>query len=278
MFGIRPISRASSLLVVGFVSLGFGQLQDRLPVELEGIRITEKLGASVDLGLQFTAENGRQVPLSSFFKSGKPVILDLVYYRCPMLCNLVLNGQVAALRDIPWTPGKEFEVVTISIDPMEDWGLAARKKQFYMEALGKPVHEGWHFLTDHQGNVKKLAEQVGFAYRWDDNTQQFAHAGAIMVLTPDGRMSRYLYGVKYKSRDVRLALSEASEGKLGSFADKVLMFCFHYDPLARSYVPFARNLMKAAGILTILIFGGILMLLWTKDRTRPLPDELVTVK
>jgi protein SCO1 len=253
----------SSTAILGCVSLFAAD--EKLPRALEGVGIEEKLGNRIDLDLQFTAENGYQVPLRQYFAKGKPVVLNLVYYACPMLCNLVLNGQVGALKEIPWTPGNEFEIVTVSIDPMENWGLAVRKKQYYMESYGKDAHQGWHFLTDYNGNVKKLAEQVGFSYRWDDKTQQFAHAAALMILTPDGRVSRYLYGIRYKPRDVRLALTEASEGKLGSIGDKILMFCFHYDPAAGSYVPVARNLMKAGGVLTILIFGGVLLYLFSRE-------------
>jgi protein SCO1/2 len=252
--------------------------EEKLPRELEGIGIEEKLGSSLDLDLQFTGENGYQVPLRSYFAKGKPVVLNLVYYNCPMLCNLVLNGQLAALKEIPWTPGNEFEIVTISIDPMENWDLAVRKKSYYMEAYGRGAQQGWHFLTDYQGNVKKLAEQVGFSYRWDEKTNQFAHAAALMVLTPDGRVSRYLYGIRFNPRHVRLALTEASEGKLGSIGDRILMFCFHYDPVSRSYIPFARNIMRAGGVLTILILGGILLLLFSRDRTRSVPNELVAAK
>jgi protein SCO1/2 len=249
-----------------------------LPRELEGVGIAEKLGGRIDLDLQFTAENGYQVPLRSYFRQNKPVVLNLVYYSCPMLCNLVLNGQLNVLKETAWTPGNEFEIVTISIDPMENWGLALNKKRYYMEAYGKDAYAGWHFLTDYQGNVKKLAEQVGFSYKWDDHTKQFAHAAALMVLTPDGRVSRYLYGIKFKPRDFRLAVTEASEGKLGSLTDRILMYCFHYDPKARSYVPFALNMMRAGGVLTILILGGVLLFFFSRDRTRPVPDELVTAK
>jgi protein SCO1 len=270
-----------SALAMAYLSLAVftaSAAEEPLPAELEGIGVQEKLGDRIDLDLQFTAENGYQVPLRRYFAKGKPVVLNLVYYSCPMLCNLVLNGQLAALKEVPWTPGNEFEIVTVSIDPMENWGLAASKKRYYMDAYGRDAHAGWHFLTDYQGNVKKLAEQVGFSYRWDDKTRQFAHAASIMMLTPDGRVSRYLYGIRYKPRDVRLALGEASEGKLGSIGDKILMFCFHYDPAARSYVPFARNIMRAGGVLTILIFGGVLLFLFSRDRTRPVPNELVTAK
>jgi len=157
------------------------------------------------------------------------------------------------------------------------FNLAARKKQVYLESYGKPA-TGWHFLTDYKGNVKKLAQQVGFNYRWDEKSQQFAHAAAIMFLTPEGKVSRYLYGIRFKARDVRLALTEASQSKLGITVDKILLYCFHYDPAARSYVLFARNLMRGGGILTIFILGGILLRLWRGERNLHVPDNLVTAK
>lgn len=253
---------------------------EQRPLELQGVGIDEKLGNKIDLDLQFTAENGYEVPLRRFFASGKPVILNLVYYSCPMLCNLVLNGQTSMLREIAWTPGNEFQIVTISIDPTENFGLAARKKQFQIESYGREVQGGWHFLTDYKGNVKILADQMGFRYRWDDRTQQFAHSAAIMLLTPDGTVSRYLYGIKFNPRDVRLALTEASQGKLGSTVDKLLLFCFHYDSSARSYVLFARNLMRAGGVLIIFVMGFVLTHLWRRERrmTSPPAQSLVSVK
>jgi protein SCO1/2 len=275
------LNTARQLAMIGCLGLATIPLysaEEPLPKELEGVGIKEKLGDRIDLDMLFTAENGQQVPLRSYFSKGKPVVLNLVYYSCPMLCNLVLNGQLGALKEIAWTPGSEFEIVTVSIDPMETWGLAAKKKNYYMEAYGRDAYQGWHFLADYKDNVKKLAEQVGFSYRWDERTEQFAHSAALMVLTPEGVVSRYLYGIRYKPRDVRLALTEASQGKLGSIGDKILMFCFHYDAEARSYVPFARNIMRAGGVLTMLILGGVLLLLFSRDRTRPVPTDLVTAK
>lgn len=258
----------NKILMAAVLCLALSLWADNLlPSGLEGVGIDEKLGSKINLDLQFTAENGYEVPLRNYFKSGKPVILNLVYYSCPMLCNLVLNGQTSALREVAWTPGNEFDIVTISIDPTENYGLAKSKKRYYMESYGRPAYQGWHFLADYQGNAKRLAEQVGFHYRWDDRTQQIAHAAAIMVLTPDGTVSRYLYGIKYKPRDVRLALTEASEGKLGTTVDRILLFCFHYDPAARSYVPFARNLMRLGGVLIVLIMGFVLTRLWRRERS-----------
>lgn len=254
-----------------------------LPVELEGVGVTEKLGSSVNLDLQFTAENGYQVPLRQFFQSGKPVLLNLVYYRCPMLCNLVLNAQAKVLRDLQWTAGREFEIVTISIDPQEMFNLAQAKKKWYLEQYGRyEAQSGWHFLTDYQGNARRLAEQVGFDYKWDARAEQWAHAAAIMVLTPDARVSRYLYGIQYRDRDMRLALTEASQGKLGTMTDKLLLYCFHYDASSKSYVPFARNIMKLGGALTVLVLGMFLYVMWRRERHKKppaaMPDGVATAK
>lgn len=274
-----PLFVAAALLAV---SSAAGQ-ENRLPMELEGVGVDEKLGASINLDLEFTAENGYQVPLRRYFQSGKPVVLNLVYYRCPMLCSLVLNAQTKVLRDLQWSAGNEFDIVTVSIDPEEMFNLAQAKKKWYLEQYERPsAAQGWHFLTDYQGNAKRLADQVGFHYKWDARTEQWAHAAAVMVLTPDGRVSRYLYGVSYRDRDMRLALTEASEGKLGTMTDKLLLYCFHYDPSSQSYVPFARNIMKLGGALTVVVIGAFLSVLWRRDRRRngavSLTDGVATAK
>lgn len=236
-----------------------------LPQELEGVGIEEKLGAQVDPRLTFIAENGYPVEVGAYLHHGRPVILNLVYYSCPMLCSLVLNGQTSALREVPGNPGEAFEVVTISIDPGETFDLAQKKRATYLESYGRPA-PGWHFLTDRDGNAKKLAEQVGFHYRLDPRTGQYAHAAAIMVLTPEGRVSRYLYGIRFSPRDVRLALAEAGQSKAGLSVDRVLLFCFHYDPQARGYVMFATNFMRAGGALMVLALGIVLLRLWRRER------------
>lgn len=244
-----------------------------LPAELEGVGIEERLGETVDLGLTFIGEDGHPVALREFFGKGRPVILNLVYYSCPMLCTLVLNGQTSTMREIPWTPGEEYEVVTISIDPTETFALAQQKKAAYLASYERPA-PGWHFLTDHQGNVEKLARQVGFRYRYIEDREEYAHAAAIMILTEDGTVSRYLYGVRFSARDVRLALTEASDGKVGSTIDRVLLFCYHYDPAAKSYVPAATNIMRIGGVLIVLILGGALGMLWRRERQRSMPENL----
>jgi protein SCO1/2 len=221
----------------------------------------------VDLNLTFTAENGYPVRLGDYFQQGRPVVLNLVYYNCPMLCTLVLNGQVEAMRNIPWMPGKDYDVVTITIDPHESFADAQKKKAIYLASYERPA-PGWHFLADRDGNVKKLAEQVGFNYRYDGRIQQYAHPAAIMVLTPKGRMARYLYGIKYSARDLRFALAEASVGRSTMALEKILLFCYHYDPKASGYVLFALNLMRAGGVLSLVVILIFLRFMIRAERVR----------
>ena len=252
--GVAPLARAqgSSYMNPGYVP---SELPPNAPLpQLKTVDIEEKLGEQADLDLVFYDENGDKVKLGEFFHKGRPVILDLVYYECPQLCTLVLNNQVTAMRGLDWMPGKEYEIVTISIDPREHFGQAREKKGTYLSSFDRPA-PGWHFLTDYHGNVKKLAEQVGFHYTYDERIDQFAHAAGIMIMTPEGKMARYLYGVSYKPQDLRFGLSEAAENRLVYAADKLLLFCFQYDPAANRYVLFATNFMKVGGALTVLLFA-----------------------
>jgi protein SCO1 len=274
--------RSVTLLAMTLLALPFRLGADeKLPAELEDVGIVEHLGSRVDLDLEFVNESGRPVKLREYFASGKPVLLTLAYYTCPMLCNLILNGETSALKEVPWTPGDQFEVVTVSFDDRDTPELARKKKANYLEMYGKPDANGWHFLTDYNENVKKLADQVGFHYKWDEQQEQFAHAAVIMFLTPDGRISRYLYGIKFSPRDVRLALTEAGEGKMGSTVDRLLLYCFHYDPSSKGYTLFAINLMRAGGALTVLILVFLIWRLLRRERLRPsgpMGDPLVTSK
>ncbi len=275
-------SSISWLLAASLAATALIGADKPIPQKLKGIEVKEKLGQTVDLDLEFIDETGYPKKLRSYFASGRPVILDLVYYRCPMLCNLVLNGQTQTLRSSDWTPGKEYEVVTISIDPTETFDLAQKKKAATLASYGREA-PGWHFLTDHQGNVKKLAAQVGFGYRFDEDQQQYAHSAVVMVLTPQGKVSRYLYGIlkPEKMRDVRFALVEAAQEKFG-LSERVLLWCFHYDPKAGGYVVFARNLMKLGGGFVALVMIGILVRMWLKDSRgvfqTPAGKDWVTVK
>lgn len=238
-----------------------------VPRELEGVGVDEHLGRNVDLNLTFIGEDGYAVPLKNFFQKGRPVILDLVYYNCPMLCTLILNAQTEAMREIPWTPGDQYEVVTISINPQEAFDTARKKKLVYLSDYEKPA-PGWHFLTDTGNHAKQLAEEIGYHYRYDKRQDQYAHPSAIMVLTPDGKISRYLYGIRFRSRDVRFALAEASEGRMTLTVEKLLLYCYHYDPQANRYVLFAENFMRLGGALTVLILGFFIWRMFKGERLR----------
>jgi protein SCO1/2 len=207
------------------------------------------------------------VALKSFFEKSRPVILDLVYYKCPNLCNLVLNGQVEAMKEMGWTPGQEYEVVTITINPKEDTGIANQKKITYLSDFGKPA-PGWHFLTDYQGNAKKLAEEIGYHYRYDQRQDQYAHPATIMVLTPEGKIARYLYGVRFRSKDLRFAVAEASEGRMTLTLEKILLLCYHYDPQANRYVLFAANVMRIGGGLSALLLAAFIWRQFRNERRR----------
>ena len=237
------------------------------PPQLLGVGVDEHLERPVDLNLQFIAENGYPVALRDFFHKGKPVILDLVYYDCPMLCNLILNGQTAVMKQIPWTPGDQYEVVTISIDPQESFDLAREKKSTYMNTLNR-TNAGWHFLCDYEDNAKKLAEEIGYHYKYDPQQDQFAHPAAILILTPEGKISRYLYGARFRQMDVRFALAEASEGRSSMTVERILLYCYHYDPKAGAYVLFASNFMEAGGALTVLLIAFFLWRMFKADRRR----------
>ena len=254
----------------------------RVPVELEGVQITEHLGEKIDLNLEFVDESGMVKPLRTYFQSGRPVVLNLVYYTCPMLCKRVLAGQVATMRAVDFTPGKEYEVVTVSIDPTETFEIAREKRSAWLASFGRPA-PGWHFLADYNGNSRRLAEQVGFGYKFDERSKQYAHTATIMVLTPQGKVSRYLYGLleEKKARDFRFALVEAAAERFG-ITDRVLMWCFHYDPNARSYVLFARNFMKIGGALVLGLLGWFLARMWRQDAHKgfgkSVPESLVSAK
>lgn len=260
-----------SLIILGaFFNLSVGAQvpirPDEKPREIQDVSLQEKLNTQVDPNLTFLDESGQPVALRNYFGKGRPVVLNLVYYSCPMLCGMVLQGVVRALKQVPYTPGQEIEVVTISFDPKETPALAVAKKNSIMQEYTRPGAEnGWHVLVDKDGNAKKLADQIGFIYKWDDETKQFAHPSVTMILTPEGKVSRYLNGIDYPQRDMRLALAEASQGKIGSISDRIMLYCYKYDPNARSYVMAATNTMKVGGILIVLVLGLMLFVFWRRE-------------
>lgn len=231
------------------------------PELLKQVGIDQKLNQTIPLDLTFRDEDGKTVALGQFFGQ-KPVILTLVYYNCPMLCTQVLNGVESSLKELSTDIGNQYDVVTISIDPTESHVLAKTKKEMYVGMYGRPgAAEGWHFLTGDEPQIKQLANAVGFRYAYDPDSKQFAHASAIMLLTPEGKISRYFYGIQYPTRDLRLGLVEASEGKIGTPVDQVLLFCYHYDPATGKYGLLISHVIQIGGALTILILGvGMLIL------------------
>jgi protein SCO1 len=244
------------------------------PELLKDVGIDQKLNDAIPLGLAFRDENGDSVQLSRYFGQ-KPVVLSLVYYNCPMLCTQVLNGLDRSLRDVPMDIGKDFEVVTVSIDPSESPKLASAKRDLYVGIYGRPgAINGWHFLTGDESQIKQLANAAGFRYAYDPDSKQFAHASAILILTPEGKISRYFYGIQYPARDVRLGLVEASEGKIGSPVDQVLLFCYHYDPITGKYGLLVSRVIKAGALLTMLAIG-ILVLVLRRGEHYELPQRNV---
>jgi protein SCO1 len=236
------------------------------PDLLKDVGIDQKLNQQVPLNLTFKDENGNPVQLGQYFGQ-KPVILSLVYFNCPMLCTQVLNGQEASMKGLPMDAGNQFEAVTVSIDPSDKPVMASVKKQMYVGMYGRPnAAQGWHFLTGDAPQIKALADSVGFRYAYDADSKQFAHASAIMVLTPQGKISKYFYGIEYSPRDLRLGLVEASAEKIGTPVDSVLLFCYHYDPSTGKYGLIINRLIQAGGLITVLAIGITMLVLFRRER------------
>ena len=260
---------AVAALLVGAAGVASAQLAGQAVPALDKVGIEEHLDAILPLELDFLDEEGRTVKLGDYFDGVRPVILTLNYYRCPMLCGLQLNGVVAGMEELDWTPGVEFEMVTVSIDPLETPELAKAKKDNYLRRYQRPAAaRGWHFLTGRQVNIERLAETVGFGYTYDAASGQYAHAAAIFVITPDGRVARYLYGIEYPPKSLKLALMEASKGEIGSALDQLIMYCYHYDPSSRRYAPVAMNIMRVGGGATALVLGVTLGTWWLRESRR----------
>jgi protein SCO1/2 len=236
------------------------------PAALETVGIEQNLGGQIPLDLAFRDEAGRTVRLGDLF-GAKPVILNLVYYRCPMLCTEVLNGLVSSLETLRFDAGREFRVVTVSIDPRETPELAAEKKAVYLKRYGRDgASEGWRFLTGDEASIERLAEAIGFGYSYDAGTGQYAHAAGIFVATPDGRLARYFYGIDYAPRDLRLALVEASEGKVGTIADTIVLFCYQYDPATGRYGATILSVLRVAAVATVVALGSFFLVMWRRER------------
>jgi protein SCO1 len=235
------------------------------PPRLENVGIEQHLDAQVPPDLSFRDETGKSVNLADYF-GHKPLILNLVYYNCTMLCGEALAGLASAMRLVKFDVGNEFDVITVSFDPRETPEMAAAKKKDYVGRYGRAnAAAGWHFLTGQPESINALTKAVGFQYQYDAKSNQYAHATAIMVLTPQGRISRYFYGVDFPPKDLRMGLVEASQGKIGNAVDAVLLYCYHYDPQTGKYGAMVANILRLAAAATILIMGMFLFILWRLD-------------
>ena len=246
------------------------------PEALRGVGFDQRLNEQVPLDLAFRDESGTPVELGSLFR-GKPVILSLAYYRCPMLCTLVLNGLVGAMKALPFTAGEAYDVITVSIDPEETPALAAEKKATYLEQYRRlGAEHGWHFLTGDATAIEQLARAVGFRYRYDPERKEFAHAAGLTVLTPRGVVARYFFGVEFAPRDLKFGLMEAAENRIGSPIDQLLLFCYHYDPSTGRYSTAVLTGMRIAGVVTLLALGTFIVLAVRRER-RPRARRLDAV-
>lgn len=247
--------------------------QDPAHDPLSEVAFEQKLNEQVPLSLVFQDETGKSVQLGDYFGQ-KPVILTLNYYNCPMLCPLVLEELANSLAKIPFTMGDQFNVVTVSIDPRETPKLAAATKEKYIRRYGRPGAEaGWHFLIGEEAAIQQLAQAVGFRYAYDAQSDQYAHPAGIMILTPQGKISRYFYGIEYAPMDLRLGLVEASANKIGSLVDQVLLRCYHYDPTTGKYTLIVMNVLRLAGLGTVLILGTFVFVMFRRERRENLRVE-----
>jgi protein SCO1/2 len=239
------------------------------PPYLQNVGIEQHLDGQVPPDLSLVDDTGRAVKLGDYFGK-KPLILNLVYYNCTMLCGEALAGLTGAMKMVKFDVGNEFDVITVSFDPRETPAIAAAKKQVYLKRYGRPAAaSGWHFLTGPAESISALTKAVGFQYQYDPKIKQYAHATAIMVLTPHGRISRYFYGVDFPPKDLRMGLVEASQGKIGNAVDQVLLYCYHYDPATGKYGAVVSNMLRLGGGLTILILGGLLFILFRLEKLAP---------
>jgi len=243
------------------------------PPGLQFVGIEQHLNAEVPGDLQFRDELGNPVKLGDYFGHGRPVILNLGYYQCPMLCSELLQGLVGSMKALTFDLGKDFDVVTLSFDPRETTEMAAAKKRDIMKRYGRPnTAQGWHFLTGQADQINALTNAVGFQYQFDPKTEQYAHATAIVVLTPDRHIAEYLYGVEFAPKDLRLGLVQASQGKIGNIGDTVLLYCYHYDPRTGKYGAIISNVLKLGGLATLLILGTFMFVMFRADRRAGLKE------
>ncbi len=247
-----------------------------LPESLKKVGIEQKLGDQLPLDTEFKDESGNLVKLGSYFNNERSVIIAFVYYECPMLCNQVLNGLTGSLKGVSFDAGREFDVVAISFDANEfdKPGLAESKKASYMQRYGRPgTEKGWHFLTGAEASIQAVTQAAGFSFKWDDKSNQFAHAAGVMVATPEGKLSRYLYGIDYSPKDLKFAVMESAESRVGNPAEQLLLYCFHYDPSTGKYGLAILNVIRLGGIVTLMGMGLMGFVFWRRNKRKAVNSE-----
>lgn len=268
---MRPIQYYFLTLLIWSSSVMTVQAErmEKAPKSIESLDVVEHLESQLPLGLEFQDSSGKQVKLEDYFKKDRPVILSLNYSNCPMLCSLQLTALVRGLRELNWSAGQKYEFLSVSIDPKETYQRANLTKQkYYKEYNRSGTADGWHFLCGKQAAITNLAEAMGVQYKYIEERKEYAHPAVLLVCTPDGRISRYLYGVHFPQQTLKLALVEASEGKIGTTIDRFLLFCFHYDADSGRYAPTARNIMKIGGFATVFILTVVLIPYWRGRKGR----------
>ncbi len=277
----RVVFRASLVLVLAIASWGqamrgggiMAPPANQRPPGLANVGIEQHLNQQIPPELTFHDETGKTVSLGDYF-GRKPLILNLVYYNCQMLCGEVLSGLTSTLRVLKFDVGREFDVITVSFDPRETPQIAAEKKKQFLERYGRDgAEQGWHFLTGQQDAITELTKAVGFQYEYDARTNQYAHTTAIMVLTPRGKIAQYYYGVEYAPKDLRLGLIEASQNKIGSLVDQVLLYCYHYDPATGKYGAVIMRVLRLAGMATIVFLGAFMVIMFRRDHVHDAQRE-----
>ena len=258
--------------LLGALSLWISPAHAQNPIDdpLHRMGFDQRLDGQVPLDLTFVNEMGTEVRLSDYFSAGHPVVLAMGYYQCPVLCSMVRSGMAQGLSGVSLTAGSDFTVVNVSIDPRETPMIAAAEKTAVVQRYGRPESaEGWHFLVGEQPAIDTLAEAIGFRYYYDQNLDQYGHPSGLVILTPEGRIARYFYGIEYNPTDLRLGLVEASQGKIGNPIDQFMLFCYQYDPTTGRYTMLVMNIVRAAGALTVLAVGSVLLIVWRRSGQGP---------
>ena len=252
----------------------YAQLNQNRPAILEEVGVDEKLGETIPLDLEFINSDGQTVRIGDLIEEGKPVLLNPLYYECPIICSLVLDAVFKVVKELAWSPGREYTIISFSIDPEETPEQAAASKEQYLTDLNRPgAEDGWHFLTGSKESIAALTDAIGFRFKYDERTGEYIHLASIMMLSPEGVITRYLYGASFREFDLRNALFESADGTIGSTLDRVLFYCFTYDPSSQSYVPVAMNIMKLGGLATVIILGIFLGVFWRRERGSTQPPK-----